>query len=332
MTVSFVDPNDRVSTLTRQGDALISPQGRTFPIREGIPDFTDVADAGQRQTSQSFGFKWTAHDWGFRPEQQDVIRTVWRDFFGWKDGYLEQLVADQVVLDAGCGSGASLNQFVDLPRSVAAVDISEAVYACRAHFRDRSNIVFARADLTRLPFRERLFDVVWSAGVLHHTPNSRQSLGSLVRHLKTGGRIVFYVYVKKAPIREFADDHVRAQIAPLPPEEAWRRMEALTALARNLSALKVDFVIDADVPELGFKKGRYDVQRFIYYNLFKCYWNEALSFEDNVHVNFDWYHPTYAHRHTPDEVAGWLDTLGLEREHFHVSNSGIAVVARRVTP
>ena len=29
------------------------------------------------------------------------------------------------------------------------------------------------------------------------------------RHLKPGGRILFYVYRKKGPIREFTDDYVR---------------------------------------------------------------------------------------------------------------------------
>jgi SAM-dependent methyltransferase len=331
MTITFVDPADGMTPLTRRGDALVSASGSSFPLRDGVPDFTHVSDGTQEQTSRSFGFKWTSQpDWGFRPEHQAVMRAVWQDVFGWSDRReLERLLRDQVVLDAGCGSGASLNQFVDLPRSIAAIDISEAVYVCRARFADRPNIVFARADLTYLPFAESAFDVIWSAGVLHHTPDTFASLRALVRHLKPSGRIILYVYVKKAPLREFADDHIRAQIAHLPAETAWRRMEALTKLARNLSALGAELTIDEDVPELGFKAGRYDLQRFLYYHVFKCYWNDALPFDDNVHVNFDWYHPTYAYRHTPEEVRGWLETLNLSTEHFHVSNSGIAVVARR---
>jgi SAM-dependent methyltransferase len=234
----------------------------------------------------------------------------------------------KLVLDAGCGSGAALRQFADYPAYIAAVDISEAIYACHARFGGRANIQFARADLTQLPFREGAFDVIWSSGVLHHTPDTFQSLSALRRHLKPGGRIIFYVYVKKAPIREFADDFLRAQIAGLPPEEAWHRMESLTRFAKNLSAIKGELIIDEDVPDLGFRKGTYNVQRFVYYNLFKCFWNDALSFDDNVHVNFDWYHPRYSHRHTPDEVRGWLSTLGLAEERLHVSDSGIAVVAR----
>jgi arsenite methyltransferase len=330
VTIHLVDPDDRRSVLERSGDWYLSPAGRAFPIRDGVADFVSTTDAAQRQTADSFGFKWNRQpDWGFRPEHRDVVRDVWADVFGWPDGALETLMRDRVVLDAGCGSGASLNQFVQWPREIAAADISDAIHACHARFKSHPNVVFARADLTRLPFEEALFDVVWSAGVLHHTPDTRASLEALTRHLRPGGRIVFYVYVTKAPVREFVDDYLRAQIADLPPQEAWRRMEALTHFARSLAAVKGQLVVEHDVPDLGFVKGSYDIQRFVYYNLFKCFWNDALSFDDNVHVNFDWYHPKYAHRHSPDEVRGWLGPLGLEAEHFHVSRSGIAVIGRR---
>lgn len=330
MVVPFVDPSDRQTPLVRAGDALVSARGERFPIRNDVPDFTAIDDAAQRQTSDSFGFKWTEQpDWGFLPEHQGVVADISKDMFGWEAIDREALMRDRVVLDAGCGSGVSINQWVDLPRAIVAVDISEAVYVCRDRFRGRTNLTCARADLNRLPFPADAFDVIWSDGVLHHTPDTHASLRALVRHLKPGGRIVFYVYVKKAPIREFVDDYLRQQIAGLPGPEAWRRMEALTKLGRRLSELCAELIVDEDVPELGFEAGRYDLQRFVYYNLFKCFWNDRLSFEHNVHVNFDWYHPTYAHRHTPDEVRGWLDDLGFAIERFHVSASGIGVVARK---
>ena len=331
MTTNFVDPADRTTRLERQGDALVSPRGVRYPMRDEVPDFTQIDDSGQAQTAASFGYKWTTQpDWGFRPEHQEVVQSVWRDVFGWNDKReLEALMRDRDVLDAGCGSGTALLQFADWPRSIAAVDISEAVYSCRQRFGARANITYARADLTRLPFAEEAFDVIWCAGVLHHTPDTFASLSALVRHLRRGGTIIFYVYVKKGPIREFADDHIRSQIADLPPAQAWRRMEALTKLARQLTALRAQLVVEDDVPEIGVAKGTYDLQRFVYYHLFKCFWNDALTFDDNVHVNFDWYHPRYAHRHTPEEVRHWLDRLHLIADRFHVSPSGIAVVARR---
>jgi SAM-dependent methyltransferase len=331
MTPAFVDPGDRVSPLEQRNGELVSATGRRFRIVDDVADFTAAADAAQQQTSDSFGYKWNRQpDWGFKPEHQSVMRQVWADVFAWPEaGTLADLMRGQVVLDAGCGSGASLGQFVDWPASIVAADISDAIYACRRRFASRSNIAFIKADVTRLPFPDRVFDVIWSAGVLHHTPDTGRSLAALVRHLKVAGRIVIYVYGRKAPVREFVDDFIREQIADLPAAEAWRRMEALTRFARSLSAIKAPLHIEEDVPELGFSKGTYDLQRFVYYKLFKCFWNDALSFDDNVHVNFDWYHPRYSHRHTPEEVRTWLADLQLATEHFHISESGIAVIARR---
>ena len=77
---------------------------------------------------------------------------------------------------------------------------------------------------------------------------------------------------------------------------------------------KVTFDNDIKVNGTLVKKGTYDLQRFMYYNMFKCYWNSKLSFDDNVHVNFDWYHPRYSHRHTPEQVQGWLKELDYELE------------------
>lgn len=57
--------------------------------------------------------------------------------------------------------------------------------------------------------------------MLHHTDDTRAALAALTRHLKPGGRILFYVYRRKGPIREFTDDHVRAKLQAMTPEEAW---------------------------------------------------------------------------------------------------------------
>jgi SAM-dependent methyltransferase len=242
---------------------------------------------------------------------------------------LKALVGGKSLLDAGAGSGASLKQFIDWPSLVVAADISTAIDSCREHFADRSNVMFLQADLTCLPLAERSFDVVWCNGVLHHTPGVLGSMRAVLRHLKPGGLFIFYIYKKKAPIREFVDDFVRDRVAALPPEHAWQRMAAITALGRSLARITTPLTIDEDVSELGIRKGTYDLQRFFYYHVLKCYWNDGMSFDDNVHVNFDWYHPRYAHRHDPAEVREWLKELGLIERSFRVSDSGIGVVAEK---
>src|SRR5207248_7473550 len=103
----------------------------------------------------------------------------------------------------------------------------------------------------------------------------------VVRVAKKGGKILIYVYRKKAPIREFVDDYLRTIVSDMPMEQSWQRMEALTSLSKALSETNAEITIAEDLPELGFYKGRYNLQRFIYYNMMKCFWNPDLSFDHN---------------------------------------------------
>ena len=106
-------------------------------------------------------------------------------------------------------------------------------------------------------------------------------------------------------------------------------LRPLTRLGQALSELKTDVEVPEDIPYLGIKAGRYDIQRLIYWHFAKLFWNEEFSFEENNHGNFDWYHPKYAHRQTEDEVRRWCDEAGLSIFHFNIQESGYTVRALR---
>ena len=135
------------------------------------------------------------------------------------------------------------------------------------------------------------------------------------------------MYRKKAPLREFADDYVREHCQKLSLEEAWKIMEPLTQLGKVLSEKRVDVEIPADIPVLGIRKGHYDLQRWIYNTFFKCFWNDAMSFQENVLINFDWYLPRYSWRHTEEEVREWVARAGMTLVRESVEEAGITVRA-----
>lgn len=330
--IELYDPEDRNKKLVRKGDFLVSADWKSYPIINGIPRFIGFEDAGQQQTSDSFSYKWKrATDWGVKLEHHGVVWDIWKDIFNWQGPEdLKRIMKDRIVLDAGCGSGSSMKQFVEYPSELVGAEISGAVDVCKANFPDAKNLQLVQADINKLPLADEQFDVVWSNGVLHHTPDTYQSLKSITRHCRRGGLVVFYIYVKKSPMREFSDDYLRDIISEMPVDKAWERMEVLTHLSKSLAEMNVEITVEEDFQELGFKKGKYDLQRFVFYNIFKCFWNSGLSFQENVLVNFDWYRPKYSHRHTPEEVKRWLLETGLEELSFHVSQSGISVIARRV--
>jgi arsenite methyltransferase len=315
--------------------ALRAPGGDRYRIQRSIPRFVRTDDAGQLQTSDAFGYKW-----GRRDTYEDAAATAsYRDWLVGKYGFASAAEwsryfdSRRVVLDVGCGSGYSSALWLDTPewRGNAmwiGVDISTAIDVARDRLGAIANTHFVQADVLRMPFAPGTVDTIFSEGVLHHTPSTRDALHACARLLAPGGELHFYVYRRKAPVREFTDDHVRAALAPMTNDAAWEAMRPLTKLARDLAALKATVDVD-DIPVLGIKAGRYDVQRLVYWTFAKMFWNDAYPFEANLHVNFDWYRPQYANRQSEDEVRSWCAEVGLRVSRFNVEESGITVIAVR---
>jgi hypothetical protein len=112
-----------------------------------------------------------------------------------------------------------------------------------------------------------------------------------------------------------------------------------TAWGKALWDTKAQVDVPEDVSVLGIKAGHYDVQRLVYYTMLKCYWNDRLSFDENVHVNFDWYTPRYAWRHTESEVRDCFARAGLtlvheqsrRRRDHHAGGKGAGVTSVLIT-
>ena len=331
----LVEPDTNAGLrLAHQGDAtvLVAGDGRAYPIRDGIPRFTDIDDVDQSQTSESFGYKWSRLD-TYDSEPMRRTAQAWliaRYGFDDSSAMRRYFQGRRAILDLGCGSGFSAALWMEGkwtgPRWVG-VDISSAIEVARDRIGGQPGTLFVQADALHLPFQDGVFDTVFSEGVLHHTPSTRAALASAVRVLKVGGEIMFYVYRRKSPVREFADDHVRGLISDLPPEQAWDAMRPLTELGKALANVKATIDVPEAVTVLGIPAGTYDLQRLVYWHIAKLFWNDDLSFDENQHINFDWYHPRYAHRQSEEEVRAWCAAEGLEISRFDVQESGFTVRA-----
>jgi len=312
---------------------LVGASG-SYPIRDGIPRFVTRSDAGQAQTEESFAYKWTNREgFGSAGMQEKVSSWILERYrFVSGEAMRDYFSRYERVLDAGCGAGLATstwlasgwrrdaNEFVGL-------DISAAIDTARQRLGDVEGTSFVQADILALPFSPSSFDLVFSEGVLHHTPSTEAAFKALARLLRPGGEIMIYVYRRKAPAREFVDDYVRERIAGLSPEDAWDRLRPLTRLGQALAELDTVVEVPEDVEVLGIPKGTYDVQRLVYWHFAKLFWNPTMTFEENNHVNFDWYHPRYAHRHTEGEVRSWFADCGLEITRLNAQEAGFTVRA-----
>lgn len=322
--------------LTFDHGALTAGDGRRYPVRDGIPRFMDTEDAGQLQTRDSFGFKWAKQDtYDSAPSRQRMAQwLIERYGFPSTDAWADHFNGFARVLDVGCGGGLSSGTWLASPRWTGramwvGVDISHAIDIAKGRLGTLPNTHFVQADALDLPFADGTFDAVFSEGVLHHTPSTRAALLSAARVLRSGGEFSFYVYRKKGAAREFTDDYVREQLRGLSDEAAWEVMRGFTRLAQALSAVDAEVDVPEAVPLLGIAAGKLPVQRFVYWNFAKLYWSDAMSFEENVHVNFDWYRPVYAHRQTAGEVRAWCEAAGVDVTRFNEQESGYTVVARK---
>lgn len=321
----------------RQLGLLRSESGETYQVEAGIPRFVKTEDSGQLQTQSTFSFKWNRRPtYAWMLGKGDAApQTAWLlEKYGFSSvaDWAREFSSCSYVLDLGCGAGmASWPWLTSDAWSGKAMwvgaDISASIDVAAELLGHLPNTHFVQADALQLPFPDGAFDVILSEGVLHHTPSTRDAIASAARALRHGGGLYFYVYRRKGPIREFADDHVRQAIAGLTDDEAWAAMGSLTSLARKLSELHATVQVDEAIPVLGIEAGTQDVQRLIYWNFAKLYWNDALAFDENVHVNFDWYRPKYAHRQSEGEVRLWCELAGLEIRRFHEQQSGFTVVA-----
>jgi arsenite methyltransferase len=295
------------------------------------------ASRTQAQTEQAFGFKWARRDTYESPAMQEQARRwLFERYCGGDSTVLDGWLAGsrKVIVDAGCGAGFSALLFFGerlREHDYLGVDISAAVDVARERFAEADVPGdFLRSDLLAAPIPDASVDLLFSEGVLHHTDSTEAALKHLARKLRPGGRFLFYVYAKKAVIREFTDDHIREHLRTLSDEEAWRALEPLTRLGAALGELNAEIDVPEAIPYLGIPAGRLDIQRFFYWNVCKLFYRPEFTFDEMNHVNFDWFRPLNCHRQSPEEVRRWCSESALEIERLDVQEAGITGVARRV--
>lgn len=289
----------------------------------------------QAQTEDAFAYKWARRDTYESPHMAETAKQWLIERYCAGDiGTLDRWLSggSKLILDAGCGAGFSaLLLFGDRLRDhdYLGIDISDAVDVARTRFAERGIPGdFLKAGIFDAPIPDRSVDLVFSEGVLHHTDSTEGALKHLAKKIRPGGRFLFYVYAKKAVVREFTDDHIRLQLQDVDNETAWRKLEPLTKLGIRLGQLNQQIEIDEDIELLGIKSGRYDLQRFFYWFFCKTFYRPDFSLDEMNHINFDWFRPRNCHRQTPDEVRRWCAEASLEIERIDVQEAGITVVAR----
>jgi ubiquinone/menaquinone biosynthesis C-methylase UbiE len=164
----------------------------TPPVLEKVHDFWNAHPCGAHFIKAPFG-------------TTEFFRQ-YADFRYRSEFHLNNLVPfDQYsgkhVLEIGCGLGADGVRFAQNGALYTGIDLTEmAVETTRLHFQILGlQGPFKVQNAEQMSeFEEGTFDLVYSHGVLHHTPHIDCALQEIKRVLKKGGRIVIMLYHKSS--------------------------------------------------------------------------------------------------------------------------------------
>jgi len=257
--------------------------------RNGVIYFVE-----EESYAESFGLQWKT----FSREQldNDQLRDS-ESCLRRETGLFPEQFAGKIILDAGCGMG----RFLDIvSRGGAAlavgVDLSSAVNAAAANLSDQDNVLIIKGDIFHLPFRRGSFDVVFSIGVLHHTPSTEQAFRALVPLVKPGGEIAISVYAATMkPGVGWAVNMFRRRFFRV----FTRRLPKRLMLWWSLYCVPVLWVID-----------KIPVVRWIRY-LFPALIYKSYPLKWSALDTFDTYATELESRHRPKEVFRWFREAGL---------------------
>jgi len=267
-------PKCRASLDTADDPASLRCRGcaSTFPVAGGVPRL-----AGETYVA-SFGRQWNRYDVA-RDEEDEATFAV-------KTGVHPADLAGKLVLDAGCGGGRYARLLGRFGAKVVAVDLSSAVEKAAALCADLPDVAVVQADLLDLPLAEGAFDLVFSIGVLHHSPDPRRAFAQVAARVRPGGRLAVWLYRRNTPPQEWVNTALRAATTRLP--------------ARVLEPLCVGLGVLGGVPGLSRT------------------FNKVANFSNHpdttlrVCDNFDWYAPKYQSHHTAGELLDWFRAEGFD--------------------
>jgi len=285
------------------GGFLCASCTRSYPNVNGIARFVDA-----QHYAASFGFQW--HRYQKTQLDHDEVRES--DYnFRIKTALRPEELRDKLVLDVGCGMGRFAEVATRWGAHVVGVDLSAAAEVAAKNLADREFVAF-QADAFALPFAPESFDIIYSVGVLHHTPDCEAAVKSLAKFLKPGGILAVWLYSGYNNWYRFSD-FWRRYTSRMKPQRLHGILKiAVPVLFNTQQALR-------QVPLVG-RPAAGLVQHVFPLRL-------KGDAETRMLDTFDWYSPTYQSKHTYEQVFRWYEAIGME--DMKIGEYAIAVRGRK---
>lgn len=108
---------------------------------------------------------------------------------------------DKKVLEVGVGAATDFLQWAKSGALLYGIDLTPEAIAHAEHRLKLYNLAaqdIKVADAENLPFQDNFFDIVYSWGVIHHSPDTPKALKEIIRVLNSGGKAKLMVYNRKS--------------------------------------------------------------------------------------------------------------------------------------
>lgn len=160
-------------------------------LKDRVRSYWEEDPCGAKTASSPYG---TAEFFREVEAERDRLEPYIREFAkfdAWRD---------KDVLEVGVGLGTDFVRFARSGARAVGVDLTDAaVAAVRARLDLEGLAAGVRvADAEALPFDDASFDLVYSYGVLHHTPDTKRAVGEVRRVLRPGGEARIMLYSRRS--------------------------------------------------------------------------------------------------------------------------------------
>ena len=159
---------------------------KIFIIKNNIPRFIEEKENIETKSGKRFGYKWEKNPKINKYYEKNFIDEIYpldKNFF-----------KNKVVLDAGCGIGIPTYCMHKLgAKEIYSFDISKSVDIAKNNVKN-NNGLFIQADIHKMPFSEKSFDIVVCVAVLQHVSNKKEAVTKLIKLVKPKGTLILWVY------------------------------------------------------------------------------------------------------------------------------------------
>ena len=189
---------------------------------------------------------------------------------------------------------------------VVGVDLTRAVDAAAENLRPWPDAHLVQADIFALPFRDETFDLAYSIGVLHHTPDTAAAFRRVAAMVKKGGQLAVYVY-HAGGLARYVSDALRVVTTRLPRADRVLRVDRSRFRCtscigcRSSGASRRSCCPPSTHPDWRWR------------------WLDT----------FDWYTPKYQWKHRYPEVLRWFREAGFS--DLYVADEPICVRGVKVS-